>query len=206
MAEMIRRKAPAALQRRLQRVPARCAGLGSAHGRGWSIATSSRRTCGSSRRAAGSRSSTSASPASTRGRPHADGRPVGTPAYMAPSRSSGDRSTTGAPLPLGLNRSTNSSPTERPTPARACTSSSTRLRTSGRSRCANSIRPIDPALERIVDKAIEREPDRRYQSLEMMAVRYDGLSQGAGRASGCRCDETIIRRDHLPDPAPAKPD
>jgi eukaryotic-like serine/threonine-protein kinase len=207
MAEMIRRKAPVALQRRLQLLLELCAGLGYAHRLGIihrDIKPANLMITGNGTlkildfglarlthdNAAGLTQS---------------GALLGTPHYMSPEQIEGRpvdhrsdifsvglvlyelltyrKAYSGDGMHVVLHKITH----ERPQPLRELDPS------------------IDPALEGIVDKAIEREPDRRYQSLEMMASDTTAFLKAlAGRPDA---DATvIIRRDHLPDGSSRKPD
>ena len=207
MAEMIRRKAPVALQRRLQLLLELCAGLGYAHRLGIihrdikpaNLMITGNGTLkildfGLARLTHDHASGLTQS-----------GALLGTPHYMSPEQIEGrpvdhrsdifsvglvlhelltyKKAFSGEGMHVVLHKITH----ERPQPLREVDPS------------------LDPALERIVDKATEREPDRRYQSLEMMAADTTAFLKAlAGRPDA---DATvIIRRDHLSELSSRKPD
>ena len=207
MAEMIRRKAPIALQRRLQLLLELCAGLGYAHRLGIihrDIKPANLMITGGgilkildfglARLTHDNASGLTQS-----------GALLGTPHYMSPEQIEGRtvdhrsdifsvglvlyelltyrKAYSGDGMHVVLHKITH----ERPQPLRELDPS------------------IDPALERIVDKATEREPDKRYQSLELMAAETTAFLKAlAGRPDA---DATvIIRRDHFTDLPSRKPD
>ncbi|HTL45400.1 MAG TPA: protein kinase [Vicinamibacterales bacterium] len=207
MAEMVRRKAPVALQRRLQLLLELCAGLGYAHRLGIihrdikpaNLMITGNGTLkildfGLARLTHDHASGLTQS-----------GALLGTPHYMSPEQIEGrpvdhrsdifsvglvlhelltyKKAFSGEGMHVVLHKITH----ERPQPLREVDPT------------------LDPALERIVDKATERDPDRRYQSLEMMAADTTAFLKAlAGRPDA---DATvIIRRDHLSEPSSRKPE
>ena len=207
MAEMIRRKAPVALQRRLQLLLELCAGLGYAHRLGIihrdikpaNLMITGNGTLkildfGLARLTHDNASGLTQS-----------GALLGTPHYMSPEQIEGRpvdhrsdifsvglvlyelltyrKAYSGEGMHVVLHKITH----ERPQPLRELDPA------------------IDPSLERIVDKATEREPDRRYQSLELMSADTTAFLKAlAGRPDA---DATvIIRRDQRPEGTPRKSD
>ncbi|HTI36396.1 MAG TPA: protein kinase [Vicinamibacterales bacterium] len=207
MAEMIRRKAPVVLQRRLQLLLELCAGLGYAHRLGIihrdikpaNLMITGNGTLkildfGLARLTHDNSSGLTQS-----------GALLGTPHYMSPEQIEGrgidhrsdifsvglvlyelltyKKAYSGEGMHVVLHKITH----EAPPPLREVDPT------------------IDPALERIVEKAIERRPEDRYQTLELMSA--DTTAFLKALADRPDADATvIIRRSDLPEGTPRKSD
>jgi serine/threonine protein kinase len=207
MAEMIRRKAPVALQRRLQMLLELCAGLGYAHRLGIihrDVKPANLMITGNGTLKILDFGLARLTHDNTSGLTQA-GALLGTPNYMSPEQVQGGtvdhrsdifsvglvlyelltyrKAFSGEGMHVILHKIVH----ERPQPLRELDPA------------------IDPALERIVERAIEREPDRRYQSLELLSADATAFLKAlAGRPDA---DATvIIRRGERPELPPRKSD